>query len=414
MVLIILGKSRNKDEVEVNVANIEKRTIISTVSANGKIRPEGEVKISADVSGEIIDLPVQEGDTVKEGDLLLKIDPDLYLSALDRARANLNSSQSSYNTNLALLAQSESRMMEQEAIYKRSTTLFEQEVISQAEYDAATTAYNVARNDVKAAKERVAAAQFGIANAKASLSEAQKNLQRTTILAPSDGVVSALNAERGERVVGTAQMAGTEIMVISNFNNMEVIVDVNENDILQVSKLDTCTIEVDAYPDRSFTGVVTEIARSASGSGSINMSADQVTNFEVKIRILKSSYEDLMKNTDAPFLPGMSAGVEIQTEIARGVDCLPIEAVSTRPKESDSTTFGEDALDEIVFSIENGKAVKNVVKTGIQDSRYIRVLEGLNSDVEIIVGPYDAVSKKLKEGKKVKVVQKSSSWGEED
>ena len=221
-------------------------------------------------------------------------------------------------------------------------------------------------------------------------------------------------AELGERVVGTAQMAGTEIMVISNFNNMEVIVDVNENDILQVSKLDTCTIEVDAYPDRSFTGVVTEIARSASGSGSINMSADQVTNFEVKIRILKSSYEDLMKNTDAPFLPGMSAGVEIQTEIARGVDCLPIEAVSTRPKESDSTTFGEDALDEIVFSIENGKAVKNVVKTGIQDSRYIRILEGLNSDVEIIVGPYDAVSKKLKEGKKVKIVQKSSSWGEED
>ncbi len=414
IILIVIGKSRNKDEVEVNVGKVEKRTIISTVSANGKIRPEGEVKISADVSGEIIDLPIAEGDTVKAGDLLLKIDPDLYLSALDRAKANLNSAQSSYNTNLALLAQSESRLLEQETIYKRSSALFEQEVISQAEFDAATTAVSVSRNDLKAAKERVANAQFGIANARASLSEARKNLERTTIMAPSDGVISALNAERGERVVGTAQMAGTEILVISNFNNMEVIVDVNENDILQVSKFDTCIIEVDAYPDRTFTGIVTEISRSASGSGGLNMSTDQVTNFEVKIRILKSSYEDLIKDTDAPFLPGMSAGVEIQTEIARDVDCLPIEAVTTRSKESDSTTFGEDALDEVVFSIEEGKAVKNIVKTGIQDSRYIRLLKGLDADAEIIVGPYDAVSKKLKEGKTVKSVSKITDWGSED
>ncbi|MFY0645153.1 MAG: efflux RND transporter periplasmic adaptor subunit [Bacteroidia bacterium] len=411
--IIIVGKRKNKDEVEVHMSKIELKTIVSSVSANGKIRPEGEVRISADVSGEITELYINEGDTVQEGQLLLKIDPDLYVSALDRAKANLSSSQSSYNTNKALLAQSESRLIEQTASFNRSSKLFEQNVISQAEFDAVKTAYAIAQNDVKAAKERVSAAQFGIANAQASLNEAQKNLMRTSIHAPSDGVISALNAEKGERVVGTAQMAGTEILVISNFDNMEVIVDVNENDILQISKGDTSVIEVDAYPDRKFKGVVTEIARSASGLTAMSMSADQVTNFEVKIRITKSSYMDLTESVETPFLPGMSAGVEIQTKVVTEVPCLPIEAVTTRPAEVDSSN-SQDELDEVVFSVENGKAVKHIIKTGIQDSRYIEIASGLDSIDQVIVGPYEAVSKKLKEGKKVKKVKKEeNSWGAE-
>lgn len=410
VVLIAYGKSRNSNDLEVQYSNMEKRTIISTVAANGKIRPEGQVKISADVSGEIIELYVNEGDTVQEGQLLLKINPDLYLTAVDRANANVSSAQSAYKTNLALVSQSESRLTEQEANFNRSKQLFADGVISQAEFDAASSAYAIAKSDLNAAKERVEAAIYGIENAKAALKEAQKNLLRTSIYAPSDGVVSALNSEKGERVVGTAQMAGTEIMIISNFNNMEVIVDVNENDILQVNKDDTCIIEVDAYGDRSFKGIVTEIARSASTIAGVQLSADQVTNFEVKIRILKSSYQDLMFGNDAPFLPGMSASVEIQTETARGIYCLPIEAVTTRPKTDSSATSSEaDLLDEVVFTLSGDKAKKNMVKTGIQDSRYIQIVSGLDSADKVITGPYEAVSKKLDDNKLVKATKSAKN-----
>lgn len=407
--LIIIGKKRNKNEIEVNVAEVETRTIISTVSANGKIRPEGEVKISADVSGEITELYVQEGDTVKEGQLLLKINPDLYVTARDRARAGVSSSQSSLKTAQAQLTQAEARFNEQQATYTRSEQLFRDKVISQAEFEGAKSLYLVAQSEVKAAKERIAAAKFGIDNSQASLSEANKNLGRTSIYAPSDGVVSALNNEKGERVVGTAQMAGTEIMVISNFSNMEVKVDVNENDILQIHKGDTAVVEVDAYSDRTFKGIVTEISKSANNAGGVQISSDQVTNFEVKIRLLKSSYDDLLKTTDAPFLPGMSANVEIQTSSKSNIKCLPIEAVGTRTKDADSTnkkTGDEEELDEVVFSVKDGKAVKHIVKTGIQDSRYIEIISGLEDVKKVIVGPYDAVSKKLETDKKVKITDK--------
>lgn len=412
VVLTAVGRNRKKAGIEVNVSNIEERTIVSTVTANGKIRPEGEVKISPDVSGEIIDLYVAEGDTVTEGQLLLRINPDLYMTALDRAKANLNGAQSTYKSNQAMLTQSESRFNELEISYNRSVKLFEDGVISSAEFESAKSGYLVSQGDVKAATERVSAAQFGIANAEATLTEARKNLQRTTIFAPTGGVVSALNSEKGERVVGTAQMAGTEIMIISNFNNMEVIVDVNENDILQITLGDTAIIEVDAYSERKFKGIVTEIAKSAKSGLASAVSRDQVTNFEVKIRLMKDSYEDLLQVTDAPFLPGMSANVDIQTETRKNIQCLPIEAVSTREKEiADSTvrTSGsEDELDEVVFSIKNGKAVKHIVKTGIQDSRYIEILSGLDSLKTVITGPYDAISKKLKDGKEVKEVEAKS------
>ncbi len=403
-VLIYIGKNRSRGELEVNVGKVENRTIISTVSANGKIRPEAEVKISADVSGEITELYVAEGDTVKEGQLLLKINPDLYVTSRDRARAGVSSSQSNLKTSQAQLTQAQARLTEQEAAYSRNKQLYNDKVLSQAEYDAAKSAYAIAQSEVKAAQERISAARFGIQNSQATLTEANKTLGRTSIYAPSNGVVSALNNEKGERVVGTAQMAGTEIMVISNFNNMEVIVDVNENDILQVKKGDTALVEVDAYSDRKFKGIVTDISKSSNSSG-VQMSTDQVTNFEVKIRLLKSSYDDLLEVNTAPFLPGMSANVEIQTLVKNNIPCLPIEAIGTRVKKDSTNTSSEDELDEVVFSISKNKAILNIVKTGIQDSRYIEILEGLKVGDEVIVGPYDAVSKRLESDKKVKVTE---------
>lgn len=397
---IIIGKNRKRGELEVSVGKIQNRTIISTVSANGKIRPEAEVKISADVSGEIKELYVQEGDTVHEGQLLLKINPDLYVTAKDRAQAGLSSSQSNFKTSEAQLTQTKARLKEQEVVYARNQKLFDQEVLSKAEWDAAKTAYQVAQSEVTAAEQRLAAAKFGIDNSRASLNEANKALGRTSIFAPSDGVVSALNNEKGERVVGTAQMAGTEIMIISNFNNMEVIVDVNENDILYVKKGDTALVEVDAYNERPFKAIVTEIAKSAKNAGNA-MSSDQVTNFEVKIRLLKFSYMDLLSLTDAPFLPGMSANVEIQTQVKTKVPSLPIEAIGTRTEED--TTTRDERKDEVIFSIKEGKAVKHVIQTGIQDSRYIEIVSGIKRIEEVIVGPYDAISKKLKKGSRVTI-----------
>lgn len=404
--LILIGKNRSRGELEVNVGKVEKRTIISTVSANGKIRPEAEVKISADVSGEITELYVQEGDTVKEGQLLLKINPDLYITSRDRARAGVSTSKSSLKTSEAQLTQAKARFTEQQSAFRRSEKLFADKVLSQAEYDAAQSAYAIAKSEVVAAEQRIAAARFGIDNANASLSEANKALGRTSIYAPSDGIVSALNNEKGERVVGTAQMAGTEIMVISNFDNMEVIVDVNENDILLVKKGDTAVVEVDAYSDRKFKGIVTEISRSANNAGGMQLNTDQVTNFEVKIRLVKSSYTDLLAKSKSPFLPGMSANVEIQTQVKKDILCLPIEAIGTRVKDSTKSTSEEDELDEVVFKVDNGKATKIIVFTGIQDSRYIEILSGLKDGEEVIVGPYDAVSKKLAIDKKVKIVAK--------
>ena len=404
--LILIGKNRSRGELEVNVGKVEKRTIISTVSANGKIRPEAEVKISADVSGEITELYVQEGDTVKEGQLLLKINPDLYITSRDRARAGVSTSKSSLKTSEAQLTQAKARFTEQQSAFRRSEKLFADKVLSQAEYDAAQSAYAIAKSEVVAAEQRIAAARFGIDNANASLSEANKALGRTSIYAPSDGIVSALNNEKGERVVGTAQMAGTEIMVISNFDNMEVIVDVNENDILLVKKGDTAVVEVNAYSDRKFKGIVTEISRSANNAGGMQLNTDQVTNFEVKIRLVKSSYTDLLAKSKSPSLPGMSANVEIQTQVKKDILCLPIEAIGTRVKDSTKSTSEEDELDEVVFKVDNGKATKIIVFTGIQDSRYIEILSGLKDGEEVIVGPYDAVSKKLDVDKKVKIVAK--------
>ncbi len=386
----VIGSS---DATEVTIGKVEKLTLEETVIASGKIQPEVEVKLSPEVSGEIIELPIEEGQDVKKGDLVVRINPDIYQSAVNRAKAALNSSK-------AALASSKAQQVEAKNNFERNDKLYKQKVISDAEYDAAKRGYDVANLNVESA-------QFQQQSAEATYREALDNLQRTTIYAPQDGTVSMLNVEVGERVVGTAQMAGTEIARIANLENMEVLVEVNENDIIRVSMGDTAIVEVDAYLDKEFVGVVTEIANSAQLTG---VSADQVTNFEVKVRVLKESYEGMLKEGEkSPFRPGMTASVEIKTEKKKDVIAVPIESVTTRSDTStkaksykigrEDTESNEDY--EVVFLYADGKAKLQVVTTGIQDDENIEVLSGLEDGQQVITGPYSLVSKQLVNGDKV-------------
>jgi len=429
LVIAAISKKRNNHSVDVAIENVEKRTIIESVSANGKIQPEVDVAISPYISGEVIQLFVKEGDEVKKGDLLAVIDPEIYKSNYDRMEASLNTIQANLSNSKARLAQAKAQFLNQEVSYKRSSQLYEQKVISQAEYDAALASYQVAEAEVLAAEENVKAAEFSVASAQASLNEAEENLRRTNIYAPNNGTVSELNTEIGERVVGASQFSsGTEIMKIANLNSMEVNVEVNENDIVRVGLFDTCLIEVDAYIDRKFKGVVTEIATSANTTG---ISADQVTNFDVKIRILKSSYNDLLEKDTlikSPFRPGMSATVDIQTETVYSALSVPIQAVTTRQDTSGKRLTGRELIEkqrleenegikgdeeelEVVFRFIDDKAILTVVETGIQDNNYIQIKSGLEEGQEVITAPYNAVAKDLKNNDPVKKVDKKNLFG---
>lgn len=391
-------------EIAVAVENVSVRTIVQTVSASGKIQPETEVKISPDVSGEITELFVKEGQKVKKGDLLLRIRPDIYESSFSRSTAALNQIKANLANAEARLSQVQAQFRNTEASFERTKKLFNDKVISQAEYEQALAGYEAAKADVEAARQNVNAARFNVASAQATVRESQDNLARTTIFAPVDGTVSKLNVERGERVVGTSQMAGTELMRISNLSSMEVRVDVNENDINRVKLGDTSIIQVDAFLDKKFKGIVTEIASSANITG---LSADQVTNFSVRIRILPESYEALItSNSASPFRPGLSATVDIQTEIAVNTLAIPIQAVTTRLESDSVTTSITSKPMEVVFVVENGKAVKKQVTTGIQDNMYIEI-KGLAEGVQVITAPYAAISKTLKDESAVKIVDKS-------
>lgn len=422
IILAVIGKSAGwvgkEEHIKVSVAKAERKTIIETVSANGKIQPEVEVKISSDVSGEITELFVKEGDSVQAGKLLARIDPELYQSALDRAEANLNSSKASLANSRARLLQSEAKFNEVEQQFLRNEKMYKQKLISDGEFQTSQSTYISAKAEIDAAKQTIIGAQFSVKTQEAGLKEARKNLTRTEIFAPVNGVVSKLNVEKGERVVGTSQMAGTEMMRIANLNDMEVSVDVNENDIVKVSIGDTCLIEVDAYNNRKFKGMVTEIANSATSSAT--QTSDQVTNFVVKIRILRSSYQDLAAQFGTKrsvFRPGMSASVEIQTEYESNIIALPIEAVTTRNKTDLDTTqkvstrtklkaekSKEDA--EVVFVCIGDKIAIREVKTGIQDDKYIQVKSGLKDGEEVVSGPYSAVSRTLKHGDVITKVTK--------
>jgi HlyD family secretion protein len=401
---LLIGLSKagvigNKDKgKEVEIANVETGTIVETVSATGKIQPEIEVKIASMVSGEIIDLPIKEGQVVKKGDLLVKINPDLYTSGLNRSVANLSGSK-------AGLSQSDASFNQAKADYERNKTLFEKGIISKSDWDKSVASFEVA----KANKQ---SAYYNVQSASASVNEAKDNLGRTVIYAPADGTISVLNVELGERVLGTQQMAGTEILRVANLNNMEVEVDVNENDIVKIKVGDLTNVEVDAYLKKKFKGVVTSISNSASST----LTADQVTNFKVKVRILKESYKDLIVGKSisySPFRPGMTATVDIITTTKANVVQVPISAVVVK---SDTTAvkFGTDMSDdekkatpksdkklECVFVKVGDKAKIRIIKTGIQDDTNIEVVTGLKKGEVVITGPYTTVSKDLNSGDKV-------------
>ena len=385
------------DTVTVETGYAHRRTVVESVTASGKIQPEVEVKMSPEVSGEIIEVNVVDGQQVSEGDVLVKINPDLYESAITRARAAVNSGK-------AGLAQSSVALAEAKKLWARNKVLFEKGAISEQEYDAAQRAISVAELQEESAK-------YQLQSAEANLDEAYKNLKRTTIIAPIDGTVTQLDVELGERVVGTATMTGTEMLRIADLNTMEVLVEVNENDIVKITKGDTALIEVDAFLGNSFRGVVSEIANSAKLA--LGASPDQVTNFEIKIRMINSSFASLETTYGQnPFRPGMTATVEIITNKVRDALVVPIQAVTVRSDTSSNAVSYERVLSEdvdesfeVVFTPDGMKAGLLVVESGIQDDEFI-IVTGVEDSTAVITGPYSAVSRNLKRGARISTAKK--------
>lgn len=410
ILLVVLKKSgkigNNDDSIEVETAKVDEITIVETVSATGKIQPEIEVKIASQVSGEIVALPIKEGQVIKKGDLLVKINPDLYTSGVNRSESNYSGTKSG-------LAQADASFKEAQSNYERNKTLFDKGIISRADWDKAIASFEVA----KASKQT---AYFNVQSASASVKEAKDNLGRTMIYAPANGTISVLNVELGERILGTQQMSGTELMRVANLDNMEVEVSVNENDIVKINIGDETKIQVDAYLKKEFKGIVTSISNSATST----TTADQVTNFKVKVRILKESYQDLLTGKSAtysPFRPGMTATVDIVTTRKEKVIGVPISSVVIKADTLPTPKFevkDEENADKIktkidkklecVFVKNNGKAKIRIVKTGIQDDTNIEILSGLQKGDEVITGPYVTVSKDLNSGDKVKILDLKS------
>jgi HlyD family secretion protein len=422
--LIIIGiiaavafGGRKESGTKVYTSEAKARTIQEVVSASGKIFPQTEVKISSDVSGEVVELYVGEGDSVMPNQLLAKIDADAYQSQVARGVAGVNSSKAQLANSRAQInsleaqqTQIEAQMENARVIYSRSKTLAADGVVSQADLSASKSNINGARQSAKAA-------EFGVVSSEATLSELRTSLRRTTIYAPMGGVVSLLNVEQGERVVGTIQMTGTELMRIANLNAMEVRVEVSENDVPTVKIGNKVEVEVDAYLNRTFYGRVTQIANSSTTAGLADniLNSDQVTNFEVRISIEPESYADLVAEGNVyPFRPGMSAGVDILTKTAEGIISVPIEAVTTREKETDDKeTVGTDDIEEVVFVISGDTVRQQVVTTGVQDANVIQVKTGLTEGEKVVSGPYTELSRKLKGGQKIIVKDKKTFYSED-
>jgi HlyD family secretion protein len=434
VVFAIIGKSAGwigkTKEIEVEVTEAKSNRIVETVSASGMIQPVYEVKISPDVPGEIIELNIEEGDSVQRGELLIKLKPDIYESALERVQANLNQQKANLADASARVARAQAQLIRSESEFKRNKDLKDQNVISDADFEISEANYKVALQDLESAKESQKAAQYIVKSAEASVKEARENLGFTSIRAPISGIVSKLDVELGERVVGTAQMTGTEMLRIADLTKMEARVDVNENDIIRVSDGDTANIDVDSYSHtgKKFKGVVTNIANTANDKAS----PDAVTEFEVRIRILNSSYEDLLENTElvSPFRPGMTTSVDITTEVKEDILTIPLAAVTTRnPNETKSGEEGEEESEteeesesdqvendeavEVVFLYNDGVAKMVEVETGISDFDNIEILSGVNKGDEVISGPFIAVSKRLKDGDLVKETEGKASEDEE-
>ena len=460
-VLVVAGiyKARQKPKgEEVTVEQVTRRSINETVSASGKIFPETEVKISSDVSGEIIDLYVKEGDSVVAGQVLAKIKPDEYQSLVEQGEASLSTARSQRQITSSNVQGSSAQIEQLKAdrrrldsqldvarnAHKRNETLYKDGIISTAEFEtskntlaaaesalaAAEATLKSAESSLSSAKENVRVAEFGINSATARLKELKTSLQKTIITAPVSGIISKLSVEKGERVVGTLQMAGTEMMRIANLHSMEVQVEVSESDILKVSLNDRVDIEVDAYLGRKMLGKVTEIASSASNVGTVaglNLNSDQVTNFVVKIRIDPESYKDLVSDGRSYlFRPGMSASVDIYTHLAENAISVPIVSVTAQEdenqkkmkkqeegpqKEEKKEAIGADAVKEIVFVVVGDTVAVREVKTGIQDNNHIEILSGLQEGETVVTGPYSAIARKLKGGKAIVVTDKEKLLG---
>lgn len=427
LVALVVIQSKNKETgTKVTAEEVSARTIKEMVAASGKIFPETEVKLSSDVSGEIVDLFVEEGDSVVAGQLLANIDPDAYQSQVERGVASVNSakaqlanSRSQIESSIAQKEQIAAQLENAKEVYDRNKELFEQGAISEVDYQTSRTNMRQleanlrsAEATIKASRESARAAEFSVKSSEATLKELRTSLRRTSIYAPTNGIVSMLNVEQGERVVGTIQMTGTEMMRVANLNIMEVRVDVSENDIPRVSIGDEVDIEVDAYIDRVFKGTVTQIANSASNSATAALTSDQVTNFEVRIIVNPDSYADLISGGNRyPFRPGMSSTVEINTETKPDIITVPIQSVVARERkeiygESEDGNEEDDELIEIVFMAMEGDTVSAVeVSTGIQDDTYIQITKGLSKGDKVITGPYSVLSRKLKAGEEITVVE---------
>ena len=445
LVLVILKKQGviGKEEgVKITAEKAVARTIIETVNASGKVYPEVEVKVSPDISGEIVELNVSEGDSVRRGQVLARIYADIYNSQRDQAAAVVTQSQAQVLNSTAQLDALKATLDQAEVTYKRQKQLLDDKVISLAEFEQADQAIKTARAQHNAATQGIKGSQASVQSARAQLSRANKDVSRATLVAPMDGVVSLLAVKKGERVVGTAQMAGTEMLRVADMNVMELRVNVGENDIPKVQLNDSALVEIDAYADRKFKGVVTKIASSnttAAQSAALTTTGTEVTNYEVHIRLLPQSYRDLtagMRSKVSPFRPGMNASADIQTKTHNNVLAVPINAVTTRDKngdkpasdkkdnkennnndnQQDDTPVNMNDLEEVVFVLQPGNiTVKKVkVKTDIQDINYIEIVSGLKAGDMVVTGPYNLVSKTLKDGDKVKVVPKEQLFEEND
>lgn len=411
-------KSKKDDVEKVAVEAAEKRTIVETVYSSGKLFPATELEITSNISGTIIELYVEEGDLVKKGQILAKVDPEALVSIVERAEAATDGSKAQLASVRAQKKQLEAQFENTRIIYERNKELYGEGVISKAEFEAAEATYNTSKANIEAAVQNILAAEFSVKSAEATVKEQKKNLSQTRIYAPISGVVSTLYKKQGEQVVGTAQMAGTPILKIANLKTVEVRVDVNERDILTTSIGDSAEIELDAYPDRTFLGLVTKIANTATGLSSITtqLTSDQVTNFEVAILMLEDSYKDLDTQSErSPFRAGLSASAEIRTNTATNILSVPVAAVTAREDDDDvvpSKTKGKEAkkIKEYVFVQVGDSVTMRQVTTGIQNDNFIEIRSGLKVGELLVKAPYDAISKTLEDGTKIEVVEEKELY----
>lgn len=401
--MIIKKKKANKG-VEVTAEMSSLQTIVEVVTASGKINPEKEIKISSDVSGEIVFLSVKEGDAISKGQLLAKVRPDNYQALLEQTMANVNNSKANVSNAKARQKQLEAQLENAKLSFERAKELYDIKALSKQEFEQAQVSYKSAQAEIEASKFTIEGAQYAVQGAEASVKDARNNINKTAIYAPMSGKISYLGVEQGEKVVGTLQMSGTEMMRIADLDNLEIRVDVSENEIIRVKVGDSADIEVDAYIGKKFKGLVSEVSSSSKGMGALSgaISNEQSTNYVVKVKLLRPSYDYLLNDNPVPFRPGMSATVEIKTKKVNNVIAVPIQAVTTRIDKD----LPDSEPKEVVFVIENGKAKMKYVETGIQNDTYIQILDGLKKNEQLIVGPYDLVSKDLNDGDIVSIIDK--------